>query len=352
VTLEQLEIVRAARERDLVRVIVVNDMYLVAPWADVVYFADFKWWKWHSDGVDKSWLWAKFSKSTVAAAFREFRGQKITIKHVPVAKGDDIFSLENGGTDGVSLDPFKIKTGGNSGYQAINIAALSGGNPILLVGYDMKFSGGRSHSHNGHSDTVRSAEEKVYEKYAKRFSSMENPLKTAGIRVVNCTPGSSIGAFEFGDLSNFLGGGPVSAYNGFLPLWTQVSETLWFGGTPEADLGGRYGRFKFIVDCVGIGGRYRRGDSALLIAPFPDSSPPPKLALVNALADFAIAGMRQGFTLIHCQQGNNRSALIAAAALVRAGICDKRQVVRFLREKRKPEVLSNSSFAKMIEEDM
>jgi hypothetical protein len=59
-TKEQLELVRAARERDAVRVIVINDAYLIAPWADVLYFADARWAKWHVQGVDKSWPWVKF----------------------------------------------------------------------------------------------------------------------------------------------------------------------------------------------------------------------------------------------------------------------------------------------------
>jgi hypothetical protein len=31
-----------------VRMIVVNDGYRIAPWADVLYFCDCKWWKWHA----------------------------------------------------------------------------------------------------------------------------------------------------------------------------------------------------------------------------------------------------------------------------------------------------------------
>jgi hypothetical protein len=355
-TKEQVDAVCAAHAAGALKTIVVNDNYLIAPWADALYFADARWWQWHSDGLEKSWPWVKFSAAEVKQAMAGFKGQKISIDH-PNKVGDKaVLRLANAGNVGLSEDPYGIKTGSNSGYQAVNIAALSGAKKILLLGYDMKHQHGRAHAHNGHP--VKSGEG-IYRGYAKHFSTMETPLKNLGIEVFNCTLGSEIGAFPYAPLERVLGphGAPVleipdvSKYNGFLPLWTQVSENLWFGGSPEADPE-RYGRFKYIVDCVGNGFKYKRGDAALLSAPFPDSDPPPDLALVNAMADLAIAGMRRGFTLIHCQQGHNRSALIAAAALVRAGLCAKQDVVNFLRQKRKPEVLTNPAFVKMIHEAM
>jgi hypothetical protein len=353
-TKEQVDAVAAAHAADAVKTIVVNDNYLIAPWADALYFADARWWEWHNKGLEKSWPWVRFSAAEVRQALAGFKGQKISIDHPNTVSDKAVVRLENAGNVGLSEDPHGIKTGSNSGYQVLNIAALSGAKRILLLGYDMQHRNGRAHAHNGHP--VKSAEG-IYLGYAKHFSTMETPLKNLGIEVLNCTPSSQIRAFPHVPLERALGGAPlveipeVSKYNGFLPLWTQVSENLWFGGSPEASPNG-YGRFKYIVDCVGSGFKYRRGDLALLSAPFPDSDPPPDLALVNAMADFAIAGMKRGFTLIHCQQGHNRSALIAAAALVRAGLCAKKDVVDFLRSKRKPEVLTNPAFVKMIQEAM
>lgn len=353
VTLQQLDLIKAARARDAVRVIVVNDMYLVAPWADAMYFADKAWWEWHRAGLEKVWPWARFSKVDVVAALENFAGQKITIKHNPMAEGPDIFALENAGFEGLSTHPKAIRSGGNSGYQALNIAALSGANPILLVGYDMKYSGNRTHSHTGHPGNHGT--DHTYRRFGTNFSFMENPLKQLGIKVINCSTDSELNAFPRGRLEDCLAGRTaalpageeMSAYNGFKPLWTQVSETLWFGGTPEADPS-RYDRFKFMVDCVGTGPRHRRGNAAILSAPFPDTIAPPR-DFIFSLADFAAAGMKQGFTLIHCQQGHNRSGLIAAVALIRSGLVPKLDVIRFLREKRKPEVLTNPAFAHFIE---
>ncbi len=195
---DQLEQVRLAREADAVRVIVVNDNYLVAPWADVLYFADHRWWEWHRSGIAKSWGWVSFTAEQVKKALASFAGQKVTIKHPTMANGPDIFSLDNDGSDGLSEKPTGIRTGSNSGYQALNIAVLAGGNPILLLGYDMSFPGGRSHAHNGHP--VKMGQD-VYLGFAKNFVSMKSTLDKLGVRVVNCTAGSSITAFQFGDLA-------------------------------------------------------------------------------------------------------------------------------------------------------
>lgn len=209
-TRAHLEHVAAARKADLCRVIVTNDMYLVAPWADVLYFADFKWWQWHTEGVAKSWPWASFSAPEVAAAFRSFAGQKVTIKHNPMASGDDILALANGGHEGLSETPTAIRTGGNSGFQALNIAALSGANPLILLGYDLRFDGRRTHSHNGHQQPYQQRES-TYTGYAQKFATVEAPLKKLGIRVINCSNGSALGKrFEIGEIEKCLPLGPAS----------------------------------------------------------------------------------------------------------------------------------------------
>lgn len=200
-TAQQIELVHGARTRDAVRAIVVNDMYLVAPWADVLYFADEKWWRWHTAGLAKSWPWAKFSPEQVRGAFAGFAGQKVTIKHATMASDPKIFVLLNDGADGLSARQEAIRTGSNSGFQAMNIAALAGAKRILMLGYDMRFIGGRSHSHNGHSVKMNEA---AYAGYAAKFSTLERPLERLGVEVLNCTPGSAIKTFRFSTIEREL----------------------------------------------------------------------------------------------------------------------------------------------------
>lgn len=200
-TQERIEHVRRARARDACRVIVANDMYLVCPWADVLYFADLAWWDWHTAGIEKSWPWVKFTPEEQKAALESFAGQKVTIQHPHMAKHPSLFVLKRLGDHGLSSDPTGIHAGGNSGFQQVNIAALSGSTRIFLVGYDMRFVNGRTHSHNGHPNQFP---EFSYRSYAQTFLSAQQPLRARGIEVINCTPGSLIGAFKFGDIERVL----------------------------------------------------------------------------------------------------------------------------------------------------
>jgi hypothetical protein len=106
-TAEQIAAVKAAG----VPLIVVNDAYLMAPFADVAYFADVKWWNWHKNKPE----------------WKAFAGQRCTI-HMGGSEASDpeIHVLENAKQGGLSTDPRAICTGSNSGYQAINIARYPG----------------------------------------------------------------------------------------------------------------------------------------------------------------------------------------------------------------------------------
>lgn len=93
---------------------------------------------------------------------------------------------------GLSLDCRAILTGRNSGYQALNIAVLAGAKKIVLLGYDMRFDGGKQHWFGEHP--IRNTEAE-FATYAKRFRSTLPQLKTLGVEVLNCSPISLIDAF-------------------------------------------------------------------------------------------------------------------------------------------------------------
>lgn len=185
-----------------IKSIAVNDAYLVAPWADILYAADDTWWQWHSEGRNKVWPWVTFSKDQVRAALNAFTGQKVTIQH-PTVYGGDVLVLQNDGDQGLSSRPDAVRTGQNSGYQAINIAVLAGAKKILLLGMDMRFINGKSHAHNGHE---RKMGEASYKRYAQNFRTIETPLKSLGIDVANCSPGSLIQNFRFSTVEKELAG--------------------------------------------------------------------------------------------------------------------------------------------------
>ena len=165
--------------------VVVNDAFKLMPFADALYACDEDWWfnrrpefdgeKWssHNDGTkprnDKRRVNKFFSVSVV-------RGQQ--------AKG-------------FSLDPSVIHYGGNSGFQAVNIAILWGGNPVIMVGFDMR----GSHFFGEHKYPLR--QKKSFYGWITAFREASEMLPS-DIRIINATPGSDLKCFPIMTLAEAL----------------------------------------------------------------------------------------------------------------------------------------------------
>jgi hypothetical protein len=183
----QLEACRVAQSGGRAKVIVCNDNYLVAPWADVLYFADAKWLRWHQD----------------KPAFKAFAGQKCTLaaSAIDFDAWPELHVLPHDGADGLSWNPAFLRTGNNSGHQILNIAALSGASLIPLLGYDGRpGKDGRTHHFGEHPDSSGPP----YQKMRSALRTVDQEAKARGIRIVNCSPGSAIETFEKGTIESLL----------------------------------------------------------------------------------------------------------------------------------------------------
>lgn len=159
--------------RGRARVIAVNDAYKLAPWADVLYAADAKWWRWH-EGVPG------------------FTGWKYTIEPQQESwPGLGVF--KNTGSDGLERDRGGLRTGFNSGYQAINLAVHLGAARIVLLGYDMR----GQHFFGKHpDDTVP-----PFAISLPLFQTLVRPLADLRVTVVNASRDSAITAFPRASLA-------------------------------------------------------------------------------------------------------------------------------------------------------
>jgi hypothetical protein len=171
------------------RVIAINNSYLSAPWADVLYFCDAKWWSSHR----LAWIDPKGVEQPGALEF--FTGRhRISLG----TSEDGTKRLYSTGPRGLELKPNGLKHGSNSGYQAINLAVLFGAARIVLLGYDMRISvtpegEKRSHWHAGHPKTTPDMQQTALQKiFLPRFNALVEPLKAAGVEVLNATPGSAL----------------------------------------------------------------------------------------------------------------------------------------------------------------
>ena len=197
-----LEQIGRVRESDA-RAVAVNDAFLWADFADAHYAADSHWHGWMSLGywckpngeripMDKPQL--EMDAAEVKRRWAEFGGQKSTIETSGGNVADDrVHMLRN--RDGVrnhgyglSLDPKYLVTGRNSGFQALNMAVLAGAKRILLLGFD----GRPGHFHGGHPRPTPNA---VYPLYREAMKEAAEPLRKAGVEVLNCTPGSAVDTF-------------------------------------------------------------------------------------------------------------------------------------------------------------
>jgi hypothetical protein len=179
--------------RDACRVIAINDAYTLLPFADVLYFADNRWYQWHKD----------------RPAFRAFRGEKVSIENCNLWIDDPhVATLRNlsltGGTMGkLSTNPSGIHTGRNSGYQAINVAYLRGALTIVLLGYDMRNSDDdRSHFFGEHPN--RKSDPATYRQFRQEFKRMAVTAYNMGIDILNATPGSELEAFPMVSLESMV----------------------------------------------------------------------------------------------------------------------------------------------------
>lgn len=172
--------------RERARVIAINDAYLLAPWADLLYFCDRRWFEWHADRPE----------------LKAFKGIKVTLDEHVLKNHPEIRGVKNTGRHGLETECPGVRTGRNSGYQVINLAVHLGVKRIVLLGYDMRVVEGRTHWHAGHPVPQR---ENIYEaSMLPCFETLVAPLRAAGVAVLNATPESALTVFPMLPLEEAL----------------------------------------------------------------------------------------------------------------------------------------------------
>lgn len=175
---------QAQKVRHLKR-IVINCSWLLAPDADALYGCDGKWWRCQDEGYGRHALCA-------------FAGLKIT---------QDGGAASQLGLRRVNLDGHTISTragtigaGGNSGFQALNLAIQFGARRIILLGYDMRGSG---HWHGPHK-TGTDPNNRSAANWRRIFAESAPKIARLGVEVINATPRSALTCFARATLSDVV----------------------------------------------------------------------------------------------------------------------------------------------------
>ena len=165
------QIAEAIRETD-VRVIAINNQAIdCAPWSDVIWASDFKWWKQHYADV----------KDNPGRKFHVLQGQSFPgVETLIPSKSmfDD--------------RPTHIACGANSGYAALCLAAKLGAAVVHLYGYDMREVGGRMRRFDYHANLNSKPR---FSHWIQNFNLLAPELEKRGVKVINCTPGSALKCF-------------------------------------------------------------------------------------------------------------------------------------------------------------
>lgn len=149
----------------------------LAPFADVVYGCDGPWWQ-------------------IKKGLPDYHGTKLCHDTGICANYRDIHKIEVVERSRMLFDePGTIASGGNSGFQAVNIAAQFGATRILLIGFDMHAAAG-VHWHGRHGKGLSNPADHNFVKWRRAFDENASRLAAMGIDVVNASPISALCCFR------------------------------------------------------------------------------------------------------------------------------------------------------------
>ncbi|MFN4283512.1 MAG: hypothetical protein ACK4NA_12820 [Alphaproteobacteria bacterium] len=95
-----------------------------------------------------------------------------------------------------------LRQGRSSGQTAISLAIAMGARRLVLLGYDMRPVGGRTHHHD---DYKTGGDPEIYAReFLPAFAGWNAAAHAAGVRVLNATPGSALTEFPFADSAALL----------------------------------------------------------------------------------------------------------------------------------------------------
>lgn len=170
------------RLRDSCRFLAVNLAFRLVPNADLLYAADSGFW--HVYKGAREFAGVKVSAQEAARVY----DQNIRVVTVPAPRlGARFEQLIEGpvGTLG--------NGGGNSGFQALNLAVQLGARVILLAGLD--FAG--KHWHDDHPPTLRNPSAERLAWWRRHFDGAAPALEQMGVTVLNLSTVSALKAFPY-----------------------------------------------------------------------------------------------------------------------------------------------------------
>lgn len=166
-------------QKQRVKVLAIKESHRLCK-PDVIYGCDRPWWH-ANQGLPK------FSGLRIAYD-TSLREQYPNINLVRIVINDDRFLLD---------EPGVIGSGGNSGFQALNLALQFGARQICLIGFDMHDRSGLHWYGRNQWDRANNPSESNFHRWRKAFAIAAPAVSNVGIDIANATRHSDCKAFRF-----------------------------------------------------------------------------------------------------------------------------------------------------------
>lgn len=176
------------------RVIAINSAVRTAPFADVLFFGDVRWWR--DDHKHRK-------KTTIGMTAVAESGFKGSIYYGNVAKvGHPVTCLIKQIPPTFTPDRRHVMYFRSSVTGALSIAAAAGAARAVLLGVDGRDMGGRHHNHNDHYPWPSGVDWVALQ--ANEFEKSAPVFKLTGLEIFNASPDSAHGAWPRASLEDFL----------------------------------------------------------------------------------------------------------------------------------------------------
>jgi hypothetical protein len=166
-TLEDVELVRKTGGFT----IVTNTTFQIAPFADVLFFHDLRWWNKYRGELDS------------------FKGEMVTISSVSDPRV-------------TRLSKPVLNAYGNSGCGAISLAVLAGAAKVILLGVDAQYDKNKRHWHGDHPKELGNA--RSVNKWPAQFAKVAQHAKDNSCVVLNASRKTKLQCFERVQLEDVL----------------------------------------------------------------------------------------------------------------------------------------------------
>lgn len=157
-----------------IRTIAIKENYEICPWAEMIYGCDWAFWR-NNLGLPK-----------IKALKVAYKSQCDLVRTVRIDATKDRLLTD---------EPGLIGSGGNSGFQALNLAIQFGATRILLLGFDISDEFGVHWFGRSQGNGRAQPASWNFKRWRVAFDTAAQQLRTLGVQVLNASPLTSLTCF-------------------------------------------------------------------------------------------------------------------------------------------------------------